>query len=85
MGGFSPSPFSNAFKGLQFGSLRYNTSQAGSPQPLVYGIARVSCNLIEFWGFSGPSHPPGSKGGKGLGGSGGKKDGGNYSVYIAFA
>ncbi|MGH7110903.1 MAG: phage tail protein, partial [Stellaceae bacterium] len=46
---------------------------------------RVSCNLIEFWGFSGPSHPPGSKGGKGLGGSGGKKDGGNYSVYVAFA
>lgn len=85
MGGFSPSPFSNAFDGPQFGSLRYNTSQAGSPQPLVYGIARVSCNLIEFWGFSGPSHPSGSKGGKGLGGSGGKKGGGNYSVDVAFA
>jgi hypothetical protein len=85
MGGSSPSPFSNAFDSPQFGSLRYNTSQAGSPQPIVYGTARVSCNLIEFWGFSGPSHPSGSKGGKGLGAAGGKKSGGNYSVYVAFA
>ncbi|HJU15706.1 MAG TPA: phage tail protein [Stellaceae bacterium] len=85
MGGSTPSPFSNAFDAPQFGSLRYNTSQAGSPQPLVYGTARVSCNLLEFWGFSGPSHPSGSKGGKGLGAAGGKKGGGNYSVYVAFA
>lgn len=85
MGGSSPSPFSNAFDSPQFGSLRYNTSQAGSPQPIVYGTARVSCNLLEFWGFSGPSHPSGSKGGKGLGAAGGKKSGGNYSVTVAFA
>jgi hypothetical protein len=85
MGGSTPSPFSNAFDGPQFGSLRYNTSQAGSPVPLVYGTARVSCNLLEYWGFSGPSHPSGSKGGKGLGAAGGKKQGGNYSVYVAFA
>jgi hypothetical protein len=85
MGGFAPSPFSNAFDAPAVGSLRYNTSQAGSPQPLVYGTARVSCNLIEFWGFSGPSHPSGSKGGKGLGAAGGKKGGGNYSVFVAFA
>ncbi|HZU88512.1 MAG TPA: hypothetical protein VE993_04575, partial [Stellaceae bacterium] len=85
MGGSTPSPFSNAFDGPQFGALRYNTSQAGSPVPLCYGTARVSCNLLEFWGFSGPSHPSGSKGGKGLGSAGGKKGGGNYSVYVAFA
>jgi len=85
MGFSTPSPFSNAFDGPQFGSLRYNTSQAGSPVPLVYGTARVSCNLLEFWGFSGPSHPSGSKGGKGLGSAGGKKGGGNYSVFVAFA
>lgn len=84
MGGKAPSPFSNAFDGPQFGSLRYNTSQAGSPIPVVYGTQRVSCNLLEFWDFSGPSHPPGSKGGKGFGSSSGKKNGGNYSVYVAF-
>lgn len=85
MGGFSPSPFSNAFDSPQFGSLRYNTSQAGSPIPMIYGTQRLSVNLIEFWGFSGPSHPSGSKGGKGLGGAGGKKSGGNYTVNVAFA
>jgi hypothetical protein len=84
MGGSTPSPFSNAFDGPQFGSLRYNTSQAGSPLAICYGTARLSCNLLEFWGFSGPSHPSGSKGGKGLGAAGGKKSGGNYSVYVAF-
>ncbi len=80
--GGGPSPFVNAFDHPQLNSLRYNTSQAGSPLHLCYGTQRVSVNLIEFWGFSGGS---GGKGGKGLGSSGGKKGSNqNYTVDVAF-
>jgi hypothetical protein len=80
--GGGPSPFVNAFSNPTIGSLRYNTSQAGSPVFLCYGTQRVSVNVIELWGFSGSS---GSKGGKGLGSSGGKKGSNqNYSVDVAF-
>src|SRR5260370_27908649 len=81
--GGGPSPFVNAFDHPQLNSLRYNTSEAGSPIHLCYGTQRVTVNLIEFWGFSGSS---GGKGGKGLGGSGGKKGSNQqYSVDVAFA
>jgi hypothetical protein len=81
--GGGPSPFVNAFDHPQLNSLRYNTSQAGSPIHLCYGTQRVSINLIEFWGFSGSKG--GGKGGKGLGPTGGKKGANqNYSVNVAF-
>jgi hypothetical protein len=80
--GGGPSPFVNAFDHPQLNSLRYNTSEAGSPIHLCYGTQRVTVNLIEFWGFSGSS---GGKGGKGLGSSGGKKGSNQqYSVDVAF-
>ena len=55
--GGGPTPFSNAFKPATIASLRYNTSQTGSPVPICYGTHRVSVNLLEFWGeqgFGGP-------------------------------
>src|SRR5260370_6845937 len=82
--GGGPTPFSNAFKPATIASLRYNTSQGGSPVPICYGTQRVSINLIEFWGEQGFGST--SKGGKGLGSSGGKKgSGATYSVDVAFA
>lgn len=81
--GGGPSPFVNAFDHPQLNSLRYNTSQAGSPIHLCYGTQRVSVNLVEFWGFSGSKG--GGKGGKGLGQAGGKKGANqNYSVNVSF-
>jgi putative tail protein len=81
--GGGPTPFSNAFKGPDIASLRYNTSMAGTPIPICYGTQRVSINLLEFWGEQGFSNS--RKGGKGLGGSGGKKgSGATYSVNVAF-
>src|ERR1051326_943431 len=82
--GGGPSPFVNAFDHPMVGSLRYNTSQAGSPIPLCYGTCRVVVNLIEACGFKG-SGGAGGKGGKGLGQTGGKKSANqNYSVDVAF-
>src|SRR5258708_3708266 len=81
--GGGPTPFSNAFKAATIASLRYNTSQTGSPVPICYGTHRVSVNLLEFWGEQGIGGT--SKGGKGLGSSGGKKgSNANYSVDVAF-
>jgi hypothetical protein len=80
--GGGPSPFVNAFDAPAIGSLRYNTAQAGSVVPLVYGTQRLSVNLIEFWGFTSAA---GGKGGKGLGGGAGKKAANaQYSVDVAF-
>jgi hypothetical protein len=82
--GGGPTPFSNAFKAPTINSLRYNTSQTGSPVPICYGTQRVSINLLEFWGQQGFSTST-SKGGKGLGNSGGKKgSGANFSANVAF-
>ena len=81
--GGGPSPFVNAFDRPALNSLRYNTSQAGSPIHICYGTHRVTVNLIEFWGFSGSRG--GGKGGKGLGSSAGKKGSNqSYSVNVAF-
>jgi len=81
-GGGGPSPFVNAFSGPNDGSLRYNTSQFGSPLFLVYGTQRVSVNLLEEFNFSGSGSS--GKGGKGLGSSGGKKGGASYTIDVAF-
>lgn len=80
--GGAPTPFVNSFNQPAVGSLRYNTSMAGQPLPLCYGIQRISVNLLEFWGYKGSS----GKGGKGGGGgkSGGKKQA-SYSVNVALA
>ncbi len=81
--GGGPSPFVNAFRAPQLNSLRYNTSQFGSPVFIAYGTCRVSVNVIEYWGFSGSSG--GGKGGKGLGRSAGKKGSNQrYQVNVAF-
>lgn len=82
--GGGPTPFVNAFKPSTLNSLRYPTSQAGSPITIVYGTQRANVNLVEYWGFKGAGSS-GLKGGKGLGNSGGKKAGGNFSVYVAYA
>src|SRR5579863_5191217 len=83
--GGGPSPFVNAFTNPTIGSLRYNTSQAGSPIFICYGTQRVSVNLLEFWNFQGASAGSSSGGGKGLGSSGGKKGANQqYSVDVAF-
>lgn len=80
--GGGPTPFVNAFDAPAIGSLRYNTSQAGSTLPIVYGTQRVAVNLLEFWGFTSGA---GGKGGKGLGSSGGKKSANaQYAVDVAF-
>jgi hypothetical protein len=85
--GGGPTPFVNAFSNPTLGSLRYNTSQAGSPIFLCYGTQRVAINLLEFWNFvsKGVSSSTTSPGGKGLGGSSDKKGSGQqYSVDVAF-
>lgn len=78
-----PSVFSNAFTSPSVKSLRYNTSQQGSPVAVCYGTQRVSVNLIAQFGFSGSG---GSKksGGKG-GSSKGSKKSASYSVNVDFA
>jgi hypothetical protein len=81
--GGGPTPFVNAFANPTIGSLRYNTSQAGSPIFICYGTQRVSVNLLEFWNFQGSGGS--SPGGKGFGSSGGKKgSNAQYSVDVAF-
>jgi putative tail protein len=84
--GGGPTPFVNAFSNPTLGSLRYNTSQAGSPIFICFGTQRVAINLLEFWNFvsSGGSGAQ-SAGGKGLGGSSGKKGSNQQnSVDVAF-
>lgn len=83
--GGGPTPFVNAFSNPTLGSLRYNTSQAGSPIFICYGTQRVPVNLLEFWNFQGSGSGGAGAGGKGLGGSGGKKGANQqYSVDVAF-
>lgn len=88
----APSPFSNAFKTDTVNSVRINTAEQGSPIHALFGIQRVSVNVIDGFGFKSVvvNAQGGGKGGKGVGGgSGGKKGGSvgqqNYSVNIAFA
>ncbi len=81
--GGGPSPFVNSFRAPQLNSLRYNTSQFGSPVFIAYGTCRISVNIVEYWGFTGSSG--GGKGGKGLGRSAGKKGSNQrYQVNVAF-
>jgi hypothetical protein len=81
--GGGPTPFVNSFMNPTLGSLRYNTSQAGSPIFICYGTQRVPINLLEFWNFQGSGNS--SPGGKGFGSSGGKKGANQqYSVDVAF-
>ena len=85
-GGGQPTPFVNAFDHPQVNSLRYNTSQQGSPVPIVLGTQRVTINLIEYWGFKSSGSSSAKGGGKGLGNTGGKKGSGTqYSVDVAWA
>lgn len=81
--GGGPSPFTNAFAGPNLNSLRYNTSQFGSPLPLCYGTQRLTVNLIEGFNFQGSGTS--GKGGKGIGPAAAKKQGANFTVDVAFA
>ncbi len=96
----APKPFleTNAWQHGQNNSLRYNTSQAGSVLPLVYGTTRQQVNLIGFGDYRGPSGKKGKNGplpiqgahvGKGGGGGGKKGAGGkkspDFSIDVAFA
>lgn len=73
----------NAASSSNVQSFRYQTSEQGSTIPIVYGTARVSPNLIEYFNLSSSG---GGKGGKGGGSSGGKgkSDNAQYSVDVAF-
>src|SRR5579859_400402 len=84
--GGGPTPFVNAFSNPTLGSLRYNTSQAGSPIFICFGTHRVAVNLLEFWNFVSHNSSSGHPGGKGLGGSSSGKKGSNQqnSVDVAF-
>jgi hypothetical protein len=88
----------NAWQKPRVNSLRYNTSQAGSVIPIIYGTTRQSVNLIALGDYRGPSGKKGKVGplpltgtsnvGKGGGsgskkGTGGKKSG-HYSVDVDF-
>lgn len=79
--GGQPTPFVNAFDQVTVGSLRYNTSQMGTPLPLCYGTQRIQVNFLEFWGYQTTS----GKGGKGGGGGskGKSKAQPTSSVYVA--
>jgi hypothetical protein len=76
--GGNPTPFTNAFDHPQNNSLRYNTAQAGSPIPLIWGCQRCTINLIYAGNLKGG---PKSGGGKGGVVGGGKKSG-NYTVFV---
>jgi Putative phage tail protein len=82
-GGNGPPLFSNAFKGQNEKSLKYNAAQKGSPIAVVYGTQRVPVNVIAGFGFE-TSGSSGKAGGKG-GGKSSKKGGVQYSVNGAFA
>jgi hypothetical protein len=63
-------------------SLRYNTSQFGSPVPILWGTQRVTVNVLDGFGFKskGSGSGKGGVGGAGKGKSGGK----TYSVNVQF-
>jgi hypothetical protein len=73
----------NAASNSNVQSFRYQTSEQGATIPIIYGTARLSPNLIEYFNLS-PGD--GGKGGKGGGSSGGKGKSHNtqYSVDVAF-
>ncbi len=88
----------NAWQHSNLNSLRYNTSQAGSVIPIIYGTTRQQINLIALGDFRGPSGKKGKNGplplagqhaGKGGGGGGKKGAGGKksaeFSVDVDFA
>lgn len=86
MGAAQNTSFVNAFDHPQLNSLRYNTSQVGSPVPIVLGTQRVTINLIEYWGFQSSGKSGLKGGGKGIGQTGGKKGSGTtFSVNVAWA
>jgi hypothetical protein len=82
-GGNGPPLFSNAFKGQNEKSLKYNAAQKGSPVAVVYGTHRVPINVVAGFGFE-TSGSSGKAGGKG-GAKSSKKGGAQYSVNGAFA
>ena len=74
----------NAASGSNLQSFRYQTSEQGSVIPIVYGTARVSPNLIEYFGLSPDGGGKGGKGGGGSSGGKGKSENTQYSVDVAF-
>jgi hypothetical protein len=87
----------NSWQNQALNALHYNTSQAGSVVPIIYGTARQQVNLVNFANYIGPQGKKGKAGslpitgtsntGKGGGsskGKGGKKSGGQYSIDVDF-
>lgn len=85
MGGHSPHPFSNSFTSPKIKSLRYNTSQKGSPVAVCFGTQRVGMNVIGGFGFTGGTSGGKKGGGKGGGGGGKKRGTADYTVNVAAA
>lgn len=94
-GGKKPFLETNAWQHSNLNSLRYNTSQAGSVIPIIYGTTRQQINLIGFGDFRGPGGKKGKNGPlpiegqhAGKGGGGGKKGGkknADFSIDVDFA
>ena len=81
MGGILGSS-SNAKQQRAVGSLQFQTSQAGSVIPLIYGTTKVSPNLLDYDDFTATSSK--QAGGKGKGGGGGKGGGQQYMYSASF-
>jgi hypothetical protein len=81
MGGILASS-SNAKQQRAVGSLQFQTSQAGSVIPLIYGTTKVSPNLLDYDDFT--ATPSKQAGGKGKGGGGGKGGGQQYMYSASF-
>jgi len=64
------------------GSLRFQTSQAGSVIPLVYGTTRISPNVLDYQDFEAVGGSAG-KGKGGAGGSAGKAGKSSQTMYSA--
>jgi hypothetical protein len=73
---------SNAKQQRAVGSLQFQTSQAGSVIPLIYGTTKVSPNLLDYDDFT--ATPSKQAGGKGKGGGGGKGGGQQYMYSASF-
>jgi hypothetical protein len=78
---------SQAKQTTQAAGIQSQTSVAGKPIPLIYGVTRVAPNYIWYGAFNAVQSNSGGGGGKGgiLGGGGGKGGGGTeYTYYASF-
>lgn len=67
----------------QYSGLRVQQSSYGTPLPIVYGVNRISGNLLWYDDFKAVAHDSGAQAGKGGGGGGGKGGGAKTYTYSA--